>query len=419
MAYIETEVERSVPELKIGNLLSNQEIRQIIKERTFYADRKFKFSKHNFLRYIQFENKLFRLSMLRCQAKKNLHKNDIDSIRKLFISRINSIYNMSLSRYSSDKQLWLLSFDFAKRYSERISRAKFLKALLLHPNWVTAWIEAAKYEYEWNKNPTNARLLYQRAISLNKKSLSLYLCFFKMEIDVIKQHLNWNYNEIEQTNKNFNWKKELNMFNENNKNDKDEWVQRIYSQMEVPKLIFRFAMKNMNGKDKYIIIKRMLLLIPNKKELKDNEMNTEQDEDELNDKYNDIIKRFEQLKKYVFEYLEKHFYFDSVIIQLLARKNLQIYSKNNSILNRSVEIAGAQVFERAVLLLSFMDKNKKKGKDKLTKEQKNKYIINILNDFIKYLQNRMEFYIELKKKKINQIQYKTKIHNKNKQTSTS
>eukprot|EP01083_Nonionella_stella_P134663 409663_1 len=56
------------------------------------------------------------------------------SIRKRFISRINYIYNIALNRYSSDKQLRLLSFDFAKRYSERISRGKFLKALLLHPH---------------------------------------------------------------------------------------------------------------------------------------------------------------------------------------------------------------------------------------------------------------------------------------------
>ena len=59
---------------------------------------------------------------------------------------------------------------------------KFLKALLLHPNWINAWIEAANYEYEWNKNPTNARLLYQRAIALNNKSPSLYLSFFKINV---------------------------------------------------------------------------------------------------------------------------------------------------------------------------------------------------------------------------------------------
>lgn len=72
MAYIEREVERSIPELKIGNLLTNKEIRQIVKERTFYADRKFKFLKHDYLRYIQFETKLFRLIMLRSQTKISL-----------------------------------------------------------------------------------------------------------------------------------------------------------------------------------------------------------------------------------------------------------------------------------------------------------------------------------------------------------
>eukprot|EP01083_Nonionella_stella_P184987 673326_1 len=364
MAYIEREVERSVPELKAFNLLSQREIRQIIKERTYFADRKFKYSKHDFLRYIQFENKLFRLVLLRTQSRKDLNKNDIISIRKRFISRINYIYNIALNRYSSDKQLWLLSFDFAKRYSERISRAKFLKALLLHPHWIDAWIEAAKYEYEWNKNPSNARLLFQRAISLNKKSVSLYLSFFKMEMMVIKQHLNWNYNE---TAASFDWKKEL----KEGKKGNDEWLERVYSEMEVPKLILRYALQNIEEKGaKHVLIKRLLLLIPGRV--------THDDDDD--DKSIAIAKRFDELRSYVFEYLEKHYYFDCVMIQLLARKNVQIYSHNNTVMSRAVEISGCQVFERAMMLLSSLPGDK----------------VEILTKYVEYVQNRLDLYVNLK-----------------------
>ena len=321
-----------------------------------------------------------------------------------------------MDKYGNDKQLWLLSFDFAKRYSEKISRTKFLKALLLHPNWINAWIEAAKYEYQWNKNPSNARLLYQRAISLNNKSPSLYLSFFKMEIDVIKQHLNWNFKESQKTDKDFNWKTQLKIFNQqtdeknnkndkndkNDKHDKDGWLELIYAQMEVPKLIFRYAMKNIKGKLKYLMIKKFLLLIPTRNDLKQEELYKDKyNDDELNEKYDEIIARFGQLINYMFEYLEKHYYNDAIIIQILARKNLQIYSKNNNILNKSVEMSGCQVFERAMLLLSISHKNdnkkkKNKKKNKLTKQQREKFIIEILENFIKYLQNRMDFYIKLK-----------------------
>ena len=137
--------------------VKQKEIRQVVKERTFYADRKFKFLKHDFLRYIQFET-LFRL-LIRSQTKTSfvflyflfldyhnqriivngttstteIGQDEIKIIRHQFISRINSIYNVALNKYGSDKQLWLLAFDFAKRYSENIT-SKILKAIILHPN---------------------------------------------------------------------------------------------------------------------------------------------------------------------------------------------------------------------------------------------------------------------------------------------
>jgi len=420
MAYIEREVEYSVPELKLGNLLQNSEIRQIVKQRTFYADRKFIYTKHDFLRYIQFENKLFRLVMLRAQTKPNLEVDVIKTIRRKFIGRINAIYNVALDRFGNDKQLWLLSFDFAKRYSERISRSKFLKALQLHPNWINAWIEAAEYEYKWNKNPMNARLLYQRAIAMNPKSPSLYLSFFKLELNVIKEHLNWNLNDIEHKvmDKDFNWKKELDAFNQDKSESddqdaskkQDEWLDVIYSQMEVPKLIFRFALQNIDGDLKYVVIKKCLLLIPSKQQLKSEQhelvkvlssKEKKLDADELEAKINQIVQRFSELSKYMFEYLEKHYYNDAVIIQMLARKNLHIYSKHNTVFNRSVEMAGCQVFERAVLLLSIADhehKAQKREKEKLSKQERQKFIVEILNGYVKYIRDRMNYFVKLKKR---------------------
>ena len=72
MAYIEKEVERSVFELRLGKLLSQPEIRLVIKERTHYAENKFRYTRQDYLRYIEYEKKLFRLTMLRSQKRRSM-----------------------------------------------------------------------------------------------------------------------------------------------------------------------------------------------------------------------------------------------------------------------------------------------------------------------------------------------------------
>lgn len=312
--------------------------------------------------------------------------------------------------------------------------------MLLHPNWINAWIEAAQYEVEWNKNPTNARLLYQRALSINKHSPSLYLHFFKMEVGVVTQHLTWNLKEdaksgkkhkfqkqkkfpVVPTEKDFDWKKELEAFNKKtskttpegkvNKQAKDEWLSVVYAQMEVPKMIFRFAMENLTGKVKYAVIKQFLLLIPTADRIKADHgiIGDDLDDDELDAQYRDIAGRFCLLSEYMFEYLERHYHSDAVIIQLLARRNLQVYSQNGTVIKRSVEMAGCQVFQRAVLLLSTVEddddnkednkkqkktKKRKKDIDEMTPEKRKEYIVDILRSFIQYLRSRMDRYVKLK-----------------------
>ena len=254
------------------------------------------------------------------------------------------------------------------------------------------------------------------------------------------QHLTWNLKEdaksgkkhkfqkqkkfpVVPTEKDFDWKKELEAFNKKtskttpegkvNKQAKDEWLSVVYAQMEVPKMIFRFAMENLTGKVKYAVIKQFLLLIPTADRIKADHgiIGDDLDDDELDAQYRDIAGRFCLLSEYMFEYLERHYHSDAVIIQLLARRNLQVYSQNGTVIKRSVEMAGCQVFQRAVLLLSTVEddddnkednkkqkktKKRKKDIDEMTPEKRKEYIVDILRSFIQYLRSRMDRYVKLK-----------------------
>ena len=175
------------------------------------------------------------------------------------------------------------------------------------------------------------QIIISKSNLIDNKSPSLYLSFFKMEISVIKQHLNWNFKNTQKTNKDFNWQKELEKLTskegeqqkkrrrrkQKKKHNKDAWLEVIYAQMEVPKLIFRYAMKNVEGKLKYLIIKKFLLMIPTKKDLEEEDLFKDKyDAETLNEKYDEIIARFGQLTEYLFEYLEKN------IIMMLLLYNI-------------------------------------------------------------------------------------------------
>jgi hypothetical protein len=97
------------------------------------------------------------------------------------------------SRYSQhfkhSLDVWKEHISYCLRTNSTKSLSRVLgKALLLHPTSEDLWLIARHIEVEVKHDFDSARAVMQRAVDLNKRSLKLWIEYFKLELDFLKRH---------------------------------------------------------------------------------------------------------------------------------------------------------------------------------------------------------------------------------------
>ena len=181
-------LERSIPELEDlleRGLFEEHEIRSITDRRRDYEYRlqRREKLKVDFMRYIQYENSLETLRVMRKKRMK-LQKETISDFA--CVRRVQFIYDRALNKFQTDASLWMECLDhaIANKSAKRISRL-FPRALQMLPRNVDLWLKAADWEYRGNQSYSSARILLSRALRLNKGDLRLYRELFKLEINYV------------------------------------------------------------------------------------------------------------------------------------------------------------------------------------------------------------------------------------------
>lgn len=179
-------LEEMVPELEDleqRGYFNKNEIKQIVQKRQDfeYNLRRRAALKADFLRYIEYENKLERLRQIRRKQR------SIDGPSTLadhcIVRRTHFIFERALRKFRGDLSLWSrwLKFCQDSKSTRQISRV-LSRALQLHPNCASLWTYAAAWEFEHNANAVAARALMQRGIRMCKDAPSLWHEYFRMEL---------------------------------------------------------------------------------------------------------------------------------------------------------------------------------------------------------------------------------------------
>ena len=179
-------LEEMVPELEDleqRGYFSKNEIKQIVQKRQDfeYNLRRRAALKADFLRYIEYENKLEKLRKYR--RKQRGIEGPSTLADHCIVRRTHFIYERALRKFRGDLTLWSrwLKFCQESKSTRQISRV-LTRALQLHPNCASLWTYAAAWEFEHNANAVAARALMQRGIRMCKDAPSLWHEYFRMEL---------------------------------------------------------------------------------------------------------------------------------------------------------------------------------------------------------------------------------------------
>ncbi|KAL5019269.1 hypothetical protein ScPMuIL_004991 [Solemya velum] len=184
--FVQQSIEEMLPELeqmeRVG-LFTDQEIRQILKKRKSYEyklRRKTK-CKEDFLQYIQYEINL--LALVKKRRKRTGYTFKRVEIDIAIVQRIHMLFRLASTRFQEDVKLWMSHIEFCKKRNEKVTISRlFNKMLQVHTRKAEFWILAAKWEFEDNSNPDNARGLLQRGLRFNEGSEKLWTEYYRMEL---------------------------------------------------------------------------------------------------------------------------------------------------------------------------------------------------------------------------------------------
>ena len=168
-----------------SGIFTKTEIRSIVRHRERFEFRTHKPqpSKLDFLRYIQYEQKL---EQLRSRRLKRLNKVVNPLISGGGISHIQSIYSRALLKFPTDITLWGSYVGFCRGCGAMRAASNALgRALCALPNEPRLWIFAANWEFKNNTNVENARNLFQRAIRVNPLCVELYVEYARFELSIL------------------------------------------------------------------------------------------------------------------------------------------------------------------------------------------------------------------------------------------
>lgn len=189
-------------DLQEKKIFTPLEIKAITRKRTSFEQalsRKI-LRKADFLRYAEYEMNLEALRVqrvMRLQIKGKRTVSDWAGPRRIFF-----IFERATKRFHGDVDLWLQYIDYAKKQkATKVLGKVYSAALQFHPTNPSLWNLAAVHELEWNGNMTAARALMQRGLRLNSASKSLWLDYFKLELQYLSKIYNrWKILGIDQIN---------------------------------------------------------------------------------------------------------------------------------------------------------------------------------------------------------------------------
>ncbi|XP_041364747.1 U3 small nucleolar RNA-associated protein 6 homolog [Gigantopelta aegis] len=184
--FVQQSIEEMIPELeqmqRIG-LFEKSETRKILKKRQAfeYKLRRKTKCKEDFLQYIQYEINV--LAMVKHRREKLHHAFKRLEIEVSIMQRIHKLFRLVCNRFQYDVKLWLSHIQFAKAGNEKATVSRlFTRMLQVHNKKSELWILAAKWEFEENISPDNARSLMQRGLRFNPESKKLWLEYYRLEL---------------------------------------------------------------------------------------------------------------------------------------------------------------------------------------------------------------------------------------------
>lgn len=179
-------MEEMVPELEDleqRGYFNKLEIRSIVrKRRDFeYALKRRAALKRDFLKYIQYEQGLERLRVIRKKERNIEGKPTLADM--CFVRRVHFIFERALRKDRGDLGLWAAWLDYCKTSnSGKKASAVLARALQLHPTSPALWARSAAWEFERNANAVAARALMQQGLRMCKDAPGLWHEYFRMEL---------------------------------------------------------------------------------------------------------------------------------------------------------------------------------------------------------------------------------------------
>ena len=193
MERVQYSLERTLPQLRVldeHGILTKDELRSLTSQRQSFEARliRRKADKNDFVRYLDFEDDLHALIMLRARERNRLVMERIKSGDKDAKSQLLprsffpkqaahssahcvAIFERLVLKFRWDLDAWERYIAWAKKRKMRVVAGRvYARALAMHPMQPSLWLSAADYELNTHADTSAARALLQRAIRTNKLS---------------------------------------------------------------------------------------------------------------------------------------------------------------------------------------------------------------------------------------------------------
>lgn len=181
-------MESMIPELEYyleREIFTREEIREIVRQRSrfeFKLRRRIS-KKQDFQRFIEYELQLESQRKSRQKFNTIEHKPIHQNLSMSIVRHIHSLYQRMLKKFHGDLSLWYQYIDFSRQSSKKVLGKVFARSIQYHPTCELLWIMSAKWEYHDRNRPMFARTIYQRALRILSHSSTLWIEYFKFELE--------------------------------------------------------------------------------------------------------------------------------------------------------------------------------------------------------------------------------------------
>eukprot|EP00049_Salpingoeca_infusionum_P007080 m.115426 g.115426 ORF g.115426 m.115426 type:complete len:516 (-) comp13565_c0_seq2:1063-2610(-) len=183
---VQARLERSLDELheyRRYMLFTDPEIKAIVVQRKGfeYALRRRQTRYQDFIAFIDYETEL-EMQRRERKAKRGIRKTLPNS--DFAITRhLHNLYQRALQKFKGEMPLWEKYFDFCYKFKSYRQLGKaFATCLQFHGHHPDVWIQAAKFEFDINRDMKAVRSLLQRGLRANKNHQGIWLEYFRSEL---------------------------------------------------------------------------------------------------------------------------------------------------------------------------------------------------------------------------------------------